>query len=181
VDRGAVGTVRREVDLDHRIVEPGIGRVGNADRRILGQVDDAVVIVGNFEFRRRAQHARALDAADGADSERDVLAGNICAGRREHALHAGAGIRGAADHLDRSALARIDHAHAQAIGVGVLLGGDHIRHFVGRQRLRLVLDLFDFQADAGERLDDVVEGGRGVEMILQPGEGEFHCCSPLRK
>ena len=34
MDRGAVGPVRREVDLDHRIVEAGIGRVGHADRRI---------------------------------------------------------------------------------------------------------------------------------------------------
>ncbi len=48
------------------IVEAGIGRIGRADRRVLGQVDDAVVIFGQFEFGGRAQHAVRLDAADDA-------------------------------------------------------------------------------------------------------------------
>ena len=137
------------------------------------------MIVRDLELRGRAQHAAALDAADGADAERDVLAGDVGAGRREHALHAGAGVGRAAHHLDRRARARVDHAHAQAIGVGVLLGGDHLGDAVGGERLRLVLHALDLEADAGERLDDLVERGVGVEVILEPGEGEFHRFSPL--
>src|SRR6185437_15150385 len=67
VHGGAIGTVRRQVDLDHRIVETGPVRVAGADRRVLGQVDDAFVIVGNLQLELRHQHAAALDAADGAD------------------------------------------------------------------------------------------------------------------
>ena len=51
VDRGAVGPVRRQVDLDDRVIEPGIGRVGLPDGRVLGQVDDALVVVGELKLR----------------------------------------------------------------------------------------------------------------------------------
>ena len=77
------------------------------------------------------------------------------------------------------ALARIDHADAQAIGIRMLLGRDHIGDRVRREGLGLVLDALDLEADAGQRLDDLVERGRGVEMILQPGECEFHRFSPV--
>ena len=56
-------------------------------------------------------------------------------------------------------VAGVDEADAQAVGVRVLLGRDHIGDRVGRERLRLVLDALDLEADAGQRLDDLVEGG----------------------
>ena len=82
VDAGAVGAVGGEVDVDHRIVELRPFGVAHADRRVVRQVDDAVVIVGNLQLRLRAQHAAAFDAADGADAERDVLSRDEGAGRR---------------------------------------------------------------------------------------------------
>ncbi len=122
VHAGGVGAVRGQVDLDHRIVEPGIVRVRLADRRIVRQIDDAVVIVGDLEFGFGDQHAAAFDVADLADAERDVLAGDESAGRREHALHAGARVRRAADHLDRRARTGVDHADPQPVGIRVLPG-----------------------------------------------------------
>ena len=41
--------------------------------------------------------------------------------------------------------------------------------FAGR-----ILDRLDLKSDAGQRVDDLGEGGRGVEVVLEPGEGEFH-------
>ena len=35
-------------------------------------------------------------------------------------------------------------------------------------------DALDLKTDARQRLDDLVERGVGVEMVLEPGEGEFH-------
>ena len=67
VDAGAVRPVRREVDVDHRIVEAGVLRIALADRRVGRQVDDAVVVVGDLQLGLRHQHAAAFDAADGAD------------------------------------------------------------------------------------------------------------------
>ena len=64
-----------------------------------------------------------LDAADDALGERQLLAGNIGPDGREHALHAGARVRRAADDLHRPA-AGVDDADLQPVGVGMLLGLD---------------------------------------------------------
>ena len=183
VDAGAVLPVRRQVDLDDGIAEPGPFGVTGADRRVRRQFENAVVILGDLQLSRRAQHAAALDAADGADAERDVLAGNISAGRREHADEAVARVRRAAHHLNLRGLALvvglagIDHADAQTIRVGMLHGRDHARDGEGRKRLRLVLDVLDLKPDHGELVGEFLERLVGVEMFFQPGEGEFHCYS----
>ena len=64
-----------------------------------------------------------LDAADDALGECQLLAGNIGPDGREHAPHARPRIGRAADDLDRRA-ARVDDAHPQPVGVGMLLGLD---------------------------------------------------------
>jgi hypothetical protein len=43
---------------------------------------------------------------------------------------------------------------------------------------RTVVDRFQFQADRGDRLADLAEAGVGVEMLLEPGQREFHRASP---
>ena len=48
----------------------------------------------------------------------------------------------------------------------------------GASALRLVLDALDLEPDHGELVDDLVERRVGVEMLLQPGEGEFHELNP---
>ncbi|EEF26219.1 conserved hypothetical protein, partial [Ricinus communis] len=106
VDRGAVRTVRREIDLDDRIIEMSIGGERGSDRRIGGQIDDAVVIVGHVELLFGAHHAMAFDATDLADAERHVDAGDIIARPCQRADETGARIRRTADDLQR--LAAVD-------------------------------------------------------------------------
>ena len=175
VHAGAVLPVRRQIDFQHGIAEPGPLRVASAHRRIGGQLHDAVVIFRNLQFRGRAQHAAAFDAPDGADAERDVLAGNVGAGRREHADEAGPRIRRAADHLHRRAtVAGVDHADPQAVRIGMLLGRDHARDRERRQRLGLVVDVLDLEPDHGQLVGKLFQRLVGVEMFLEPGEREFH-------
>ena len=174
VDRGAIGAVGRQVDLDDRIVEPGPDGVGGADRRLGGQIEDAVMVVAEAEFRAGAEHAAALDAADRADREGDRFARDVGAGGGEDREHAGPRVRRAAHDLQRLAVAGIHLADPQAVGVRVLLGRDHPRDHVGAKRGGLVLDAFDLETDPRQRLTDRVERSLGVEVILEPGEGEFH-------
>ena len=176
-DAGRVGPVRRQRHVDHRIVKPGPTRVRDADRRVVGQLHDAVVIVAELELRRRAQHAVRLDAADDALGEGDLLPGNIGPDRREHALHSRAGVRRAADHLDRPG-AGVDHADLQPVGVGMLHSFDHPRDDEAVVFGARVFDAFHLEADAGQRFDDLGERGRGVEMVPEPGEREFHRVVP---
>ncbi len=86
---------------------------------------NAVVVVGDLDLRAGNEHAAAFDVADFADAERDFLARNVGARRREHGFHAGAGVGRAADDLDRLSVADIDHADAQAVGVRMLFGREH--------------------------------------------------------
>src|SRR3984957_9952890 len=39
---------------------------------------------------------------------------------------------------------------------------------------RRVFDRLDLESDAGQRVDDLAKRGRGVEVVFEPGEGEFH-------
>jgi hypothetical protein len=113
-------------------------------------------------------------SSDGADSERHILAGDVGARRYEHALHAGARIRRAAHHLHRIAGTGIDHADAEPVGVGMLLGLDHARDGEWLKLLAHVLDALDLEPDHGQLVGDLAERAVGVEMLLEPGEGEFH-------
>ena len=178
VDAGAVGPVGREIDFDHRLGAAGPFDIGFSHRRIGRQIDDAVVIVGDLQLGFRHQHAAAFHAANLADLERHVLAGDEGAGEAEHALHAGARVGRAADDLDGFAVAGIDHADAQAVGVGMLLGGDDRGDDERLEQRRLVLDLLDLEPDHGELVDDLGSDALGVEMLLQPGKREFHGLNP---
>ena len=181
VDAGAIGAVGREVDLDRGIVEPGPLRVAGADRGVGGQVDDALVVVGELQLELGDQHAAALDAADLAHAERHVLARDEGAGRHEHALHAGARVRRPAHDLHRIAAAGIDQADAQPVGIRMLLGGRHPSDDERRQHLAAVGDALDLEPDHGELVDDRRQRRVGVEMLLEPGEGELHVLSPPAK
>jgi len=99
----------------------GIVGIAFSDRRVGRQVDDAVMVVGDHQLGLRQQHAAAFDVANFADRQRHVLAGDERTGRGEYALHAGARIGRTAHHLDWLTRSDVDHAHPEAIGVGMLL------------------------------------------------------------
>ena len=178
-DAGGVGTVRRHRDIDDRIVEPGEARVRNADRRVRGQFDNALMVVAKLELGGRAQHAVQFDAADDALGEGELLAGNVGSDGREHAFHAGARVRRAADDLHRLA-ACVDDADPQPVGVGMLIGFNDGSDNEAVVLLARVLDQLDLKADAGQRIDDLGQRSRCVEVVFQPGEGEFHNRDLLR-
>ena len=61
----------------------------------------------------------------------------------------------------------------------MLIGFDHMRDHEVLQLLGRIVEAFDLKANARQRLDDLVERRVGVEMVLEPGEGEFHKASDL--
>ena len=173
----AVGAVRRQLDLEHRVVIAHVGGEALAHRRIGREVDDAVMVLAQAHLAHRAQHAVGVDAADHALLEVELGAGDEAADRREHALHAGARVGRAAHHL-HDTLAGIDLADAQLVGVRVLHRFDHIADGEGRQVLGAVLDMLDLEPDHGEGARDRLDIRIGVEMLLQPLQRELHRVSP---
>ena len=174
MDTGGIGAIGRQADLEDRIVESGIGGEAGSHRRVLRQLDDAVMLVRDLQLALRQHHAAALHAADLPHRKRRVDAGDIGAGRGKGADQPGSRIGRPAHHLHRRLpLAGIDRQHLQLVGVGMLLGRQHPRDDEGLQA-RFVVDRLHFKADRGQPLGNLAERRFGFQVVLQPGEGEFH-------
>lgn len=120
----------------------------------------------------------AFDAADLADGKRHIDARNIGARTRECTDHAGTGIWRATDDLHRLAVTGIDAQNLEAIGFRMLLGRQDLGDDEGLVS-RLVIDVLDLETNRGQPLANFLERGLGFQVILQPGECEFHCLVPI--
>jgi hypothetical protein len=177
VDAQAIAAVGRDRHVNDGIIQAHDLRERRANFRVGRQLDDAVMLLRQAHLAFGAQHAARIDAANADLFQVDARAGNARAGGREDALHARARVGRAADDL-HLALARLDAADAQAVGVGMLRRLDDIADGEGRQRLRAVLDALDLEPDDGQLLAQRVERCLGVEMVLQPTQGELHGLNP---
>ena len=68
----------------------------------------------------------------------------------------------------------IDQADAQPVGVRMLPRLDDVGDDEGLQLLGRIGELFELEPEMRQRLGDLFRRGVGVEIVLQPGEGEFH-------
>ena len=173
----AILAIGRDRDIEHRIVEPGIGRERRADRRVARELDDPGMILAKLELACRAHHPAALDPADRRDLQGHVAAGDIGAGRSEHAEHSGARVGRSAHDLNRP-LARVDGQHLQLVGLRMLVRGQHARDLERCQRLRRVRQLLDLEPDIGQLLGEVLRRSIGLQMLLEPRQREFHAPTP---
>ena len=176
-DAQRVGAVGGDLDLDDRV--DLFGRIGGqpvgeaVPDLARGQLDDAVVFVAEFQLAFRGHHPVALDAADLADAQRRVDAGHVVAGLGEHDGDPRPRIRRAADDL-LFALVGHDPADPQPVGVGVLFGVGDLGQRERGQAGGGVVDVLDLEPEIGQGVGDLGDGGRGVEVVTEPGEGEFH-------
>ena len=176
-DAERVGAVRGDGDVDHRVERRHVD-VARADRRVGGELDDAVVLVGELHLALGEHHAVALDAADLADLDRGVDAGDVVAGLRDHHLDAGPRVRRAADDLllARRRSARGRPGACRRRGAGRASSTSPTVKAASRSAgLRHALDL---EPEVGQREGDLLERGGGLEVLLEPGEGEFHAVRP---
>ena len=170
--------VRRDGDVDHRIVQLRISGEARPHRRVRGQLDDPVMLVAKLQLADRAHHAAALDAADRRHFQGQVAARHIGARRAEHALESRPRIGRAADHLDGLAGAGIDGQHLELVRLRVRRCGQDLADHEGCELLGGILDALHLEADLGQRLDDGVEIRIRLQMLLQPGQSELHAPTP---
>src|SRR4051812_15294015 len=67
--------------------------------------------------------------------------------------------------------------HTQAVGVRMLFGRDHAGDGERREHLAPLDDALDFKSDHGEPVHNGCQRRLGVEVLLQPSEGQFHHCA----
>ena len=180
VDAEAIGAVRRDRDVEQRIVQSHHFSEGRAHRGVRVELDDPLVLVAQAHLALGAEHAAALDAPDLRLLEDRAGAGDGGAGRGEDAFHAGPGVGRAAHHLDLRR-ARIDRTEAELVGVRVLPRFDHVSDGEGRELVAGAADLLHLQPDRGELRRDLVDRRVRFQVRLQPGEGELHALSPAAR
>ena len=180
VDAEAIGSVGRNRDVEQRIVQAHELGEGRAHRGFRVELDDPLMLVAQAHLPLGAEHPAALDAPDFRLLEHDAGAGDGGAGRSEDALHARPGIGRAANHLDLFR-ARIDHAEPELVGVRMLPRLHHVGDGKGREIVAGPAHRLHLEPDGGELRRDVVERRIGLQMRLQPGEGEFHALSPAAR
>ena len=178
VDAERMPEVGRELEREQRVVQVQMLTDVLADGRVGRQFQQPAVIVGELELARRAQHAVAFHAAQLADLDVKRLA--VLARRQlgadERAGHADAraGVGRAADDGEQLRTARIDLAHAQAVGIRVGLGLLDFAHDDAGERRRGRPGLFHLQARHGERVGQLPRAQGRIAEFAQPGFRKLH-------
>ena len=159
--------IGRELECEDHVVElKPIPQVGT-QRCIGSQLQQASVVVGDMQLAGRAQHAAAFHAPQLAHTD---LEGFAVFARRQfrpddgqwHA-NADTGIGRPADDLQRAVgrvLAGIDAADTQAVGTGVLLGGEDLGHHDATEGRRHGTLIFDLHATHGQQVGQLLGGQR---------------------
>ena len=182
VDAEAVGTVRRDLELEH---VGGDGQhVGQrrAGLQRLGQDHDALVIGADRELVLGEDHPVGLDPAQLRALELRAV-GHDRAGRRDGDRLARRHVGRAAHDRGRLACADVDDAHGQAIRVGVALGRQDATDAEVLQRRDAVrVDAVDLRAGHRQPLAELLRGQAGIAEVVEPEERQPHPnCSRNRR
>jgi hypothetical protein len=94
-----------------------------------------------------------------------------------------AGVGRPADDLQRAVLAvraGVDRAHTQAVGVGVLVGGQDLGHHDAAERRRDGAQFLHLHAGHGQQVGQGLGVQCWVAELAQPRFRELHVFGPLR-
>jgi len=180
-DRGAVGPVRGQVDLDHRVLQAHGGDEGPTVGRALRQFHDPGMGVAQRQLTLGAEHAAGLDSADLGLLDLH-LSGQGRAGQGDDGVESGAGIGGAADDLE-DVVADRHLAQGQLVGVRVRLRRDDPGGLQRSQFLMQRGDGVDLQPQHGQVVGQLIGSvALGVYILIQPVKRELHgSCRVIRK
>ena len=154
----AVGTVGRDLAVEHSITRAHVLGKRHAAGRVLGQDHDAGVVAAQAELARGAVHAHGHDAAELALLDLDV-AGQLGADHGRDDVVAGLEVLRTADDLQRGGVAvgvevlvtHVDRAYIHMVAIGMRglgenLGGHHVveglAHGIDRLDLGAGTDIF---------------------------------------
>ncbi len=176
-----VRPIWRYFEVDHRVIQTE--RIGNwrPKRNGIIQISDAVMVLTRFNLLGGAHHAMALDAADLARFlvEREVEPRNERAERRIDRGHASPRIWRTTDNL-LLAIDRIDRTDAQLVRIRMRLSRLDLADRKRRQLLARVHNLLHLEASLQHEGQNIVQRRLGGEVVVQPGQGEFHCLFHFR-
>ncbi len=169
----AVGTVRRDFQVEHRVGQLEVLGDGRAHHGALGQDPDAVVIVPHAQLALRAAHAAARDAAQLRLLDPEIARQHGAHGGHRH-LDARCDVRRAAHDLHGLVRAHVHRHDVHVVAVGVLLARLHIAHDHTVEGFARLLDRFHARARQIESVAERLEIGGHVHVFRQPFQRYFH-------
>ena len=172
-DAQAVPPVGSDLDLDDGIGKPHDVHRPGAEGGVFGQFDDDVVVVAEAHFLCGQQHAVGNDTPDFRRLQGYPGSRNMGPRGRENANQPGPGVGRAANDLDGFG-AVVHPADRELVRVRVLFRFDNPADDKILQAPGAVMDPIDFEADHGQPLDHVIQGGFRIQMFLEPTKGELH-------
>ncbi|CAI8840095.1 hypothetical protein EMIT043CA1_230055 [Pseudomonas brassicacearum] len=168
----AIATVRRQVDLDARIVQAQVFTDVLANRRIRREFHQAIVAFANLQLGLGAQHAVGLDAAQLGFLDLEV-ARQFGTDHGERDLQARAHVGRATDDLE-GFRAIADLANPQFVSVWVLLGAQHLAHYHTAEITGGRRDAIDLKAGHRQASNQLVPTYLRAYPAAQPLFTEFH-------
>ncbi len=182
VDAEAVGPVGRDLELEH--VGGDRQHVGERRAGLERRVEhhDPVVVGADRELVLGEDHPVGLDAAQLGPLEPRAV-GHDRPGSCDRDDLAGSHVRGAADDLAHVAVADLDRADREPVGVRVALGAQHAADREVLERVDAVaVDGLDLRAGHRQPVLEVVGAEPGVAVVVEPEDRNPHPnCSRKRR
>ena len=181
VDGQAVGPVGGDLELEH--VGGDREHAGQRRPRLELPVEDhdARVLGADRELVLGQDHPVGLHAAQLGHAELRPV-GHDGARARDGDDLPGRDVGRPAHDLLRAAVAHVDHAHAEAVGVGVPTGLEHAADDEALERVdAVVVDGLDLRAGHGQALLERADRQAGVGVLAEPFDGNAHQPNCSRK
>ncbi|MNQ59612.1 hypothetical protein D3C85_738660 [compost metagenome] len=168
----AVTTVRGQIDLDAGVFQVQVNAEILAHRRIGRQLHQAVITFTDLQLGLRAQHAVGLDATQLGLLDLEV-AWQLGADHGERNLQARAHVWRTANNLEGFRTVA-DLAHAQLVGVRVLLGAEHLANDHATENTGGRRNAIDLKTGHRQTSNQLVATYLRANPATQPLFTEFH-------
>ena len=172
-DREAVGAVRRDFQVEHRVGQLQVVGDGSAHRGVVGKDPDAFMVGAEPQLTPRAAHAGARNTAQLRLLDLEV-AGEHSPHGRDGKLDSRLDVRRAAHDLHGLARTRVHRDHVHMVGIGMRLAGLDVAHDHAVERGAEHLDAFDACAREIELVAERLGVGRHLHVFVKPFQRYFH-------
>ena len=178
VDGHRVGPVGGYLELEHLVCDGKVVGERLPDRQPVGQHDDARVVLSYPELVLGEDHPARPDAAQLGLAQLAAV-GHYGAGQGHRHGLAGRDVGGATDDRAGFALARLDHAHAEAIRVGMPLGLEHASDDEHRRVAHPdAMQALELDPCHRQGVGDLLGREAGVAVGAQPRRRDPHAPAP---
>ncbi|KPW89077.1 Uncharacterized protein ALO79_06617 [Pseudomonas syringae pv. castaneae] len=170
--RQAVATVRGQVDLDAGVVQVQVDANVLTDRRIGGQLHQAIIALAGLQLGSRTQHAVGLDATQLGFLDLEI-ARQLGADHGKWNFQARTHVWRTTDNLKGFA-AIADLTHAQLVGIGVLFGAQHLAYDHPTENTGGQRHAVNLKTGHRQTSNQLVAGNLRAYPATQPLFTEFH-------